>query len=329
MQKAKVLAALKTLIPIVIGLGLVAYSYLNTPPSVRQQIFSYITTADPRYVFSSLAMAFLSHVSRAIRWNYLLRPMGYFVGVVPSVFFVFMAYFANLGIPRSGEVLRASSLRTYEKVPFEKAFGTIVTERVIDLIMLFLIIGLSLLLQTRLIVEWISANTATLIFSVLFMIIAIAGLIFVVRLSSNAKSKWGVKLHEFFKGIQEGLSSILQMKNKGYFIAHTLFIWACYVGMFVVIKYTVAETAALGLSEMLVAFIAGSFAMTATNGGVGLYPIVVRASLGLFGISYASGEAFGWIVWSSQTLMIVVFGAISFLSLPLWYKVKRRSSLNG
>jgi uncharacterized protein (TIRG00374 family) len=131
-------------------------------------------------------------------------PNGIFCGVVPSVFFVFMAYFANLGIPRSGEVLRASSLRTYEKVPFEKAFGTIVTERVIDLIMLFLIIGLSLLLQTRLIVEWISANTATLIFSVLFLIIAIAGLIFVVRLSSNAKSKWGVKLHEFFKGIQEG-----------------------------------------------------------------------------------------------------------------------------
>ncbi len=329
MQRAKRFSALKTILPIVIGLGLVAYSYWSTPPLVREQIFSYISTADLRYVFASLALAVLSHISRAVRWNYLLRPMGYSVGVVPSVFFVFMAYFANLGIPRSGEVLRASSLRTYEKVPFEKAFGTIVTERVIDLVMLFLIIGLSLLLQTRLILEWISANTAALLFSVLFLAVAIAGLIFVVRLSSNATSPWGIKLHEFFKGIQEGLSSILQIKNKSYFIAHTLFIWACYVGMFVVIKYTVAETTSLGLSELLVAFIAGSFAMTATNGGVGLYPIVVRASLGLFGISYASGEAFGWIVWSSQTLMIVVFGAISFLSLPLWYKVKRRSPLNG
>ena len=133
-----------------------------------------------------------------------------------------------------------------------------------------------------------------------------------------------MRIHAFFKGIQEGLTSVLNMRQTGKFIAHTLFIWVCYVAMFFVIKYTVPETAELGLSELLVAFIAGSFAMTATNGGVGLYPIAVRASLGLFGVSFASGEAFGWIVWTSQTLMIVIFGAISFLSLPLWYSVRKK-----
>jgi hypothetical protein len=124
----------------------------------------------------------------------------------------------------------------------------------------------------------------------------------------------------FLEGIQSGLLSVFKMKQKGYFIAHTLFIWACYIAMFWVIKYTLPETESLGLSELLVAFIAGSFAMTATNGGVGLYPIAVRASLALFGISFASGEAFGWILWISQTLMIVLCGAFCFLSLPLIYR---------
>ncbi|MFM1807801.1 MAG: hypothetical protein RLZZ242_526 [Bacteroidota bacterium] len=325
MKRASLSSLLKAVIPIAIGLGLVLYSYLSTPEEVRSQIYTYVTQADLRFVGGSLFLALLSHLSRAKRWNYLLEPMGYSVGLIPSSLFVLMAYFANLGIPRSGELLRASSLKTYEQVPFEKAFGTIVTERVIDLIMLFLIIGLAMLMQTQLIINLVAQNTMTLLFSTLFLIAAVTGLVFLVRLSSKANSSWGVRLHHFFKGIQEGLTSVLNMRQTGKFIAHTLFIWACYVGMFYVIKFTVPETATLGLSELLVAFIAGSFAMTATNGGVGLYPIAVRASLGLFGISFASGEAFGWIVWTSQTLMIVIFGAISFLSLPLWYSLRKKT----
>lgn len=324
MGRASLSSILKAVVPIAIGLGLVLYSYLSTPQEVRAQIYKYITQADLRFVGLSLFIALLSHLSRAIRWTYLLQPMGYSVALVPSALFVLMAYFTNLGIPRSGEFLRASSLKTYEKVPFEKAFGTIVTERVIDLIMLFLLIGLAMLMQTKLILDLVAQNTFTLIFSALFLLFAVVGLILFVRVSSKAKGKWGMRIHAFFKGIQEGLTSVLNMRQTGKFIAHTLFIWVCYVAMFFVIKYTVPETAELGLSELLVAFIAGSFAMTATNGGVGLYPIAVRASLGLFGVSFASGEAFGWIVWTSQTLMIVIFGAISFLSLPLWYSVRKK-----
>ena len=99
---------------------------------------------------------------------------------------------------------------------------------------------------------------------------------------------------------------------------HTLFIWGCYIAMLWVIKFTVPETIHLSLSELMVAFVAGSFAMTATNGGIGLYPIAVSSALAIFGISAVSGDAFGWIMWIAQTLMIVVFGAISFLVLPLF-----------
>ena len=306
--------------PIGLGVFLVIYSYLSTDDTIRSQIYFYIRQANPLYVGLSLLFALLSHVSRAIRWNYLLRPLGYQTPLLSSFYFVMMAYFANLGIPRSGEVLRATSLRTYEKVTFEKGFGTIVTERIIDLVMLFIVIGVTLFLQTERLTTLMASNKKALVISVLVLIIAVVGLWVSIAVLKKSTLAIAQKLTRFLEGIQSGLLSVFKMKQKGYFIAHTLFIWACYIAMFWVIKYTLPETESLGLSEILVAFIAGSFAMTATNGGVGLYPIAVRASLALFGISFASGEAFGWILWISQTLMIVICGAFCFLSLPLIYR---------
>jgi glycosyltransferase 2 family protein len=316
----RLIKSLKSLLPIGLGVFLVIYSYLSTDETIRSQIYFYIRQANPLYVGLSLLFALLSHVSRAIRWNYLLRPLGYQTPLLSSFYFVMMAYFANLGIPRSGEVLRATSLRTYEKVPFEKGFGTIVTERIIDLVMLFIVIGVTLFLQTERLTTLMASNKKALVISVLVLIIAVVGLWVSIAVLKKSTLAIAQKLTRFLEGIQSGLLSVFKMKQKGYFIAHTLFIWACYIAMFWVIKYTLPETESLGLSEILVAFIAGSFAMTATNGGVGLYPIAVRASLALFGISFASGEAFGWILWISQTLMIVLCGAFCFLSLPLIYR---------
>ena len=320
MSSERLIKSLKSLLPIGLGVFLVIYSYLSTDEIIRSQIYFYIRQANPLYVGLSLLFALLSHVSRAIRWNYLLRPLGYQTPLLSSFYFVMMAYFANLGIPRSGEVLRATSLRTYEKVPFEKGFGTIVTERIIDLVMLFIVIGVTLFLQTERLTTLMVSNKKALVISVLVLIIAVVGLWVSIAVLKKSTLAIAQKLTRFLEGIQSGLLSVFKMKQKGYFIAHTLFIWACYIAMFWVIKYTLPETESLGLSELLVAFIAGSFAMTATNGGVGLYPIAVRASLALFGISFASGEAFGWILWISQTLMIVLCGAFCFLSLPLIYR---------
>lgn len=228
--------------------------------------------------------------------------------------------FCQPGNPKIWEVLRATSLRTYEKVPFDKGFGTIVTERIIDLIMLLLVILLALILQTERLLMLLQENQNALILSIAVAVVAVVGLLLTIRMLKSSSSSLLTKLLDFLEGIKSGLLSVFRMKNRMAFLGHTLFIWACYVAMFWVIKFTVPETIHLGLSELLIAFIAGSFAMTTTNGGVGLYPIAVRASLALFGISFASGEAFGWILWISQTLMIVLFGALCFLTLPLVYR---------
>lgn len=230
---------------------------------------------------------------------------------------VLISYFANLGIPRSGEILRATALTTYEKVPFEKGFGTIVTERVIDLLMLLLIIMVALVLQTDIILAFLDEKGVNLIGAIVILLVGIVGLFLATYLIRRSRSAFANKLKTFLNGLMDGVLSVFKMKNKWAFILHTLFIWAAYVGMFWVIKHTVAETTSLTLGQLLVPFVAGSFAISTTNGGIGLYPIAVSAALGIYGISSVSGDAFGWIMWIAQTLMVVIFGTISFIVLPL------------
>ncbi|MGB5236549.1 MAG: lysylphosphatidylglycerol synthase transmembrane domain-containing protein [Flavobacteriaceae bacterium] len=309
---------LKLTLPIALGVFLVWYSYIITSEEERKQILRYIREADFFWVGISIFIGMLSHVSRAIRWNYLLEPLGYKPKIRNNVLIILMAYLTNLGIPRSGEILRATALATYEDVPFEKGFGTIVTERIVDLLMLMLIIFIALLAHTEIIFSFMEDKGISLTGTLVIAVGGIFGLGFLLMILRRSNSKLALKLKGFVKGLLDGLLSVFRMKRKISFILHTIFIWGAYVAMFWAIKYTVTETAALGLSELLVAFIAGAFAITTTNGGIGLYPIAVSKSLEIFGVNPVSGDAFGWIMWISQTLMVVVFGAISFLILPLW-----------
>ncbi|MBO6828047.1 lysylphosphatidylglycerol synthase transmembrane domain-containing protein [Allomuricauda sp.] len=308
---------LKLFVPIAFGLFLVWYSYNSTTPEERDQILHYISNASPFWVGISVIIGILSHISRAVRWKYLLEPMEYRPKTINTIFIVLISYFANLGIPRSGEILRATALTTYEKVPFEKGFGTIVTERVIDLLMLLIIILVTLVLQTDFILGFLEQRGVNLIGAIGILFVGIVGLFLGSYIIRKSKSPLALKLKGFLGGLQDGVLSLFRMKNKWPFILHTVFIWTAYFGMFWVIKYTVEETVPLSMGELLVAFVAGAFAMSTTNGGIGLYPIAVSAALGIYGISSVSGDAFGWIMWIAQTMMVVLFGTISFIVLPL------------
>jgi uncharacterized protein (TIRG00374 family) len=313
----KIKKSLKILLPIALGVFLVWYLYNSTTPDQRKEILNYIKAADPFWVGLSIVIGVLSHVSRAIRWNYLLEPLGYSPRITNNVLIILTAYLTNLGVPRSGEILRATALTTYENVPFEKGIGTIVTERIIDLIMLFLIILIALVLQTELILEFIDEMGLGIISGAVVLLVGIMGLLLSIRLIKKSTSKIALKIKQFLKSLLEGILSIFKMEKKWPFIFHTLFIWGAYIGMFWVIKFTVLETVELSFGAMLVAFVGGAFAMATTNGGFLAFPIAVSKSLEIFGVSVVSGNAFGWIMWIAQTLMVVVFGAISFLVLPL------------
>ena len=308
---------MKIVLPIALGVFLVWYSYYNTSAEERLQIIKYIKEADLFWVGLSIFIGILSHISRAVRWNYLLEPLGYSPKVSNNILIILMAYFANLGIPRSGEVLRATALATYEDVPFEKGFGTIVTERVVDLIVLLLIILIALFSQTEVILNFLNEKGLGLTNTLIFLGVGFIGLLFILVFLKRSSSRLAIRIRDFIKGLLDGILSIFKMKYKWAFLLHTLFIWSAYVLMFWVIKFTVPETISLSFGQLLVAFVAGAFAMSTTNGGIGLYPIAVSKSLAIFGVSAVAGNSFGWIMWISQTLMVVLFGAISFLILPL------------
>ncbi len=300
------------------GVFLIGFSYLNTTPEDRENIITYIKEADYLWVALSIFFAILSHLSRAYRWNFMLEPLGYRPKYMNSVLTVLITYLANLGIPRSGEVFRATAISAYEDIPFEKAFGTIVAERIVDLLMLFLIICIAVLMQTEVIMDYLKGKDID------FTIITagVAGLllfIFVfVKFIRRGKHPIAKKIKTFVLGLYEGVLSIKTMRQKGAFIFHTVFIWAMYLLMFFVIKYSFPETVSLPFSSVLVAFVAGALSMSTTNGGLGTYPIAVAYILSTYGISDAAANAYGWVMWISQTSMVVLFGGLAFLFLPIY-----------
>lgn len=301
------------------GVFLVWYSLSKTP---LDELIEYFKKADYTWVSIGVLCGILSHLSRAYRWQYMLEPLGHKPKYLNSAMAVFIAYLANLGIPRSGEALRALTLTNYEEVPFEKGFGTIVAERVADLIILLIVIGVTLYLQFDFIWNILTKNLdSTKIF--LLLALAIVGGITVIIFIKKAKKGFALKIKNFILGIYEGATSILKMKNKWAFIFHTLFIWAMYILMFYVTMLSVAELEGkVPLGAILIAFIAGSFSIAVTNGGTGAYPLAIAAAFTLFGIERGPSEGFGWIMWASQTLMIIVMGGLSFLYLPIFNREK-------
>ena len=265
----------------------------------------------------SVFFGILSHLSRAYRWKYLLSPLGYQPRFINSVLAVLIAYIANLGIPRSGEILRATTLSSYEKIPFEKTFGTIVAERLVDLLILMGFVLTALVLQFDIIWSILSEKKISTVQIVIGLAFVIIGYIILKKLFTLSQNPLIIRIKNFFWGLAEGIMSLKNMPNKGRFIGHTLFIWLMYLAMFYVVKWTVPETASLGMNDILPAFVVGGLAISATNGGIGIYPFSVALVLAAFKISNESGLAFGWIMWTSQTLMIIVFGSLSFFVLPL------------
>ena len=240
---------------------------------------------------------------------------------------VFIAYLANFGIPRSGEVLRAAVLTNYEEVPFQKAFGTIIAERMADMIILFSIIAVTLLIQFDFIFELLQTSfqpKKLLIFAAIGIVFSILGFIYLKK----SQSKLAVKVRHFARGLLEGILSIFKMEQKWLFIFHTLFIWIMYVLMFYITTLAVNDLNGVSIGALLIAFIAGSFTIAATNGGIFVYPLAIGAAFSIFDIPENPSIAFGWIMWASQTLMIIVLGSLSFLFLPI-YNAKQKAVKKG
>ena len=300
-----------------VGVFFIYLSYRNTTPDDRLNIIKYIKNADYRYVLLSAFFGILSHISRAVRWKYLLAPLGYRPKTINSILAVLIGYFSNLGIPRSGELLRATVMDRYENIPFQKGFGTVIAERVIDLAILMSCIFLALGLQYDLIVGYLNLEDLNFFQMALGLFLLVFVFFLFRKFFLQSTQPIIIRIKKIFQGIWEGMISIRDMKNKELFISHTIFIWLMYILMFWIIKFSIPETSSLRINAMIPAFVVGGLSISATNGGIGIYPYSVSLVLIAFGISNESSLAFGWIMWTCQTLMIVTFGAMAFFALPL------------
>ncbi len=308
---------LKIILPLILGGFLVWYSLSKVS---IETLFKYFQNANYWWIALGLFFGILSHLSRAYRWKYLLEPMGYKPDFGNSTMAVLVAYLVNYAVPRAGEVSRAAVMSNYEDIPFEKGFGTIVAERIADLLMMLLIICITLFVQFDFIYELLTKNFSIEKIAVIIAVLVVGFFIFSRYVKKSTKGI-GLKIKNFVSGLIEGATSIFKMKNKWAFIFHTVFIWAMYVAMFWA-TIPAIENLSVPFGAVLIGFIAGGFSIAATNGGIGLYPIAVAGAFALFNIPEEPANAFGWIMWTAQTVMIIVFGGLAFVLLPIYNKNK-------
>lgn len=315
--------ALKIILPLALGILFIWFSLRTATPEERRMLLDNIMNAEPLWLVLSLLFGTLSHMSRAYRWKFMLEPMGFSPRFGNSFMAVMAGYLANFGIPRSGEVLRAATLSTYEKIPFEKAFGTIVSERIADVMVMLTITGITLLLQTEHLLAFFSTMEgnplSTFGLLIALLLLALVGF----WLLKRSSLPFFIRIRKMFLGLAEGMRSIFKMKHTVAFLLHTLFIWTMYLLMFYIISFSVPEMAYPDFGMLMAAFVVGSLAISITNGGIGVYPVSIGAILMLFDISKQSGEAFGWLTWGTQTALVLVLGGFSFIFLPIFNRNKK------
>lgn len=303
-----------------LGIFIIWWSVKGLTIAQKEDIKNAIFNANYIWIGIALIIGILSHLSRAYRWKYLLEPLGYTPKFLNSVFAIFIGYLINLLIPRGGEVVRATTISKYEAIPFEKAFGTIVAERIVDLIMLFLIILAALFYQYSFIEKLMLSKIPKNPIALGSVLVGLTAFFILIFLWLKKSENWMVqKIRKFVYGLLEGIKSIWIMEKRLAFIFHSFFIWAMYLLMFYVVSLAIPETSNLSLGAILSGFIGGAFGTTA-NGGLGTFPYAVQKVLELYRINPDKAYAFGWLMWTAQTIMIFIFGILSLIWIPIYNK---------
>lgn len=317
----KIINYIKITLPISIGLILVVYSFSKIS---IDEILYYLKNSNYYWILIGIFFGSLSHISRSYRWNYLLSPLGYKITFLNSFFAVFSAYLINYTIPRAGDVARATIISKYENIPFDKTLGTIIAERIADLICAFTIICITIILKKDFILNLILVKLNSMsVTSLILVLIASISFFFILKYIFPSLLN---RIRLFFSGLSQGVLAITKMKHRWKFIFHTIFIWVMYVLMFYVTTLSMQEFHDISFAPILIGFILGMFSIGATNGGIGTYPEAIVIAFSLFSIAEDPSRAFGWIMWSSQTLMIIVFGGISLLLLPIYNKHRNKTN---
>jgi len=294
------------------------------------------------WIIVSIFFSVLSQISRAMRWNMLIRPLGYNPKLYNSFLSVLSLYFVNLLLPRAGEVFRCTLLSRYEKIPFAKLAGTVFVERMADLITLMMLAVVIIVSQLKVFATFFESHpdirdNALRIFSARNLLIGISAVILVILAFVLFNHYYHRNKHDkgnlFVKRIRlirqnffEGIKSISKLENKWIFIGHTLFIFVMWLFMLFVIFKAYPPTQHLTIQTGMITFLMGGLAMLApVQGGIGPWHFMVYETLFIYGIDKADGKVFALIAHASTNLIYLVLGMAALLIIPLLNRSKTRT----
>lgn len=330
-MKVKLLTVLKYLFFLGLGIFLVWWSIHKMDEESWNNCKESLRSA--RYILFLPVFIIISasHVSRAMRWKILMKPIGYNPKLLNTFFAVMVGYLANLAIPRLGEVLKCTILSKYEKVPADKLVGTIIIERAVDVISLITVFIIALISQAGIIGSYtketvskyfLAGGINLLLLKIALLLVLAAIFFFALRFIFKKYNHIGFieKANNILKGVIDGLASIKNLQNKKAFIFHSIFIWACYVGGTYLGFYATRGTEHLPLAAAFPVLAFASIGMIITPGGIGTYPLLIMEVMALYGIEEGIGFANGNLQWVAQCSIILVVGFISLTLLPYFNK---------
>lgn len=312
---------IKFIIFIGIGIFFIYWFLLKLDPEQKQAIWSSFLDANYWWVTVAMICCLASHLVRALRWQLLFTPLGYKPTLLHTCGAVVVTYMANLAFPRLGEVMRCALLRNSDDIPMEKSLGTVVTERLIDLLIFGLIALVGVIALFSTLKDWVyeglqqkfeSLPSAGMIAGFLIAAVIIALLAYKLWWKKLLRISFFKKIDEMIRGCIDGIISIFHLgrKNNILFILYSLTIYFLYILGGLIIFRAFGETWSLGFEAAFMLYLFGSVGMSFSQGGIGVYPVLVQMSLAIYGISMEVGTACGWLLWGSQQAITIIIGMI-------------------
>jgi glycosyltransferase 2 family protein len=327
---------IKFLLFLGIGVLITWLSLKDLSDEHRGQLVRSFREADYFWVILVILIGIGSHILRALRWNMLLGPLGNTPPLKHTFLAVMIGYFANMAIPRLGEVTRCGVLATTDKIPANRSFGTVITERGLDLLIFVILFLILISSQYHLIIDYLDQKifpgfeekVSSAGSSPLFYLIVVAGMLMfagAILLIRNAKQENRIryKIREAILGFWKGLISIRHIRRPWLFVTYSLLIWFFYFLMTYLCFRALPETAHLTPMAGFAVLVLGSVGIMVTPGGIGLYPLIARDTLILYGVAGSTGFAMGWIIWGSQTIMIITTGIGALIWLAMLKKSRK------
>lgn len=315
----KLLSLIKILVPILLAVVLIYIAFKNVDFNA---FWDNLSRVNFNWVMVSLAISVIPYVARAYRWNILINALGYRTKLYPTTLAIVIGYFANLAVPRLGEVVRCGFLQRTSKVPFTVSVGTVITERIVDLITLLILLVIALILEFDVLSSFLGPYLSNPDFASIYWTLgalSIAGGIGVVVLWLFMLQGKFPKLQNLVKELVSGMLAIRKIKNLPGFLVATVIMWVVYFLMSYLIVFSLASTSHLGLDAGLLLLVTGGIAIAIpVQSGFGTYHTLVTALLLVYGIPEVTGLFLATLLHTSQIIAIALLGALAlFLGLLL------------